>query len=42
MGKGDQRSKHGKVVNGSHGKRRPSKKNLRLARAVKALTTMAS
>lgn len=26
MGKGDKKSKRGKIVNGSYGKRRPSKK----------------
>jgi ribosomal small subunit protein bTHX len=41
MGKGDQRSKHGKVCNGSHGKRRPKKKNIRIARAAKVLAASA-
>jgi 30S ribosomal protein S31 len=41
MGKGDQRSKHGKVCNGSFGKRRPKKKNRRIAHAAKALAASA-
>jgi 30S ribosomal protein S31 len=41
MGKGDIRSKHGKVCNGSYGKRRPKKKNRRIAHAAKALAASA-
>jgi len=31
MGKGDQRSKRGKIVAGTHGKTRPKKKNVKKA-----------
>lgn len=31
MGKGDQRSKRGKIVAGTHGKTRPKKKNAKKA-----------
>jgi 30S ribosomal protein S31 len=37
MGKGDQRSRRGKIVAGSHGKRRPKKANKKaIARAYAA------
>lgn len=34
MGKGDKKSKHGKIVNGSYGVRRPKKKTEKKERVV--------